>query len=182
MAAAQCKLKWDKIADLEEMVAFKAGFLAEPGCDVNFDEILEELGDRFVGDPEDEAAILGAWFDFVVGKFRGRDEIALLRHMTVADFDAYVAGLEAGTETTGAHWSLSDETWSPSPEQSDIDVMLRGTVMADCIDWFTTFQAFFAFPWEEEVSFDGDIALVSVENLDTGVVHEPSAPSYPTFR
>lgn len=172
-------MEWKNIKTLDEMGAYRVEFIADPGCDVDFDGIGGEMGDF---ETEDGEALSNAWFDRLLAAFRNKATLTLFRHMTVDDFAAYVQGLEDGLETTGFHWSLCEDTWSPAPEQQSVDVMLTGSLPASRVDWLTTFRNFFARPEEQEVTFEGEIHLVSVKNIQTGEVHEPSRPAYPTFR
>lgn len=171
-------MRWDQVKTLDEMMRFRKEFLSDPGCDVDCGGISSEMDDSDL----EEEELLEAWFDDAVGRLAGKEEIIVYRHMTVADFQSFVDGLETGTQTTGAHWSLSEDTWSPAPDQSEIDVLLTGTVRAESVDWFTTFQNFFSYPWESEIAFEGPVRLVSVKDLESGQVHGPALKEYPTLR
>jgi len=164
---------------LNDVIRHKADFLANPGREIDWESIADELG---FNDDFEYAPLASQWFDELVGKFQGQATFTLHRHMTVADFGGYVDGLESGTGTVGAHWSMSEDTSSPYPYQSWIDVLLTGEVRADQVDWFTTFQNFFAFPEEREISFHGPIRLLSILNMRTGQTHEPQKDSYETIR
>ena len=172
-------MHWEEIATLEDMERYKAEFLEDPGCDVDREDISSAMDAS--GLEEDE--LLEAWFEAVIARFRGKDEIEVYRHMAVPDFTRFVEGLEAGSETAGIHWSLSEGTWSPAPEQGgDADILLAGIVPAASMDWFTTFQNFFSHPWEEEVAFEGDLRLLWVKDLASGETHAPRLQAYPTMR
>lgn len=167
----------DGINSLTDMLRVKHEFLAAPGCDVDFDEIRSE-----VGEDVSEEDLLSRWFDAVAEKLGASEELPVYRHMTVPSFDDYIERLETGQDTAGGHWSLSEDTWSPFPEQAEIDIRLSGTIRTESIDWFSTFQAFFSHPWEQEVVFDGDVCLNEVTEIETGVSHQPARPTYPTFK
>lgn len=158
-------MEWDEVATLADMVGFKDGFVSDPGCDVDFDSILAEMPEWDGSDPD---AACREWFDRIVGLFDGKTEITVYRHMTVEDFDGFVDALEAGQAAAGAHWSLDEGTFSPFPEQKSVDILLKGTLEASQVDWSTTFQNFFSCPWEREVSFEGEIRVDWVREVEGG--------------
>jgi len=160
---------------LEDMVRHKLEFLENPGCNVDFTEIYERLD---AGDDADESDVPSMWFDHLVEQFRARATFTLHRHMTVVDFDSYVAGLEAGTETVGVHWSMDETTSSPYPEQARVDIGLKGEIDASQVEWFTTFQMHFSHPYEQQVSFDGPIRIEWIMNLETGETYRPRQEAY----
>lgn len=164
---------WQGELTLEAMIANKVAFLASPGCDIDFDGIATELDSD-----ADETELADLWFESVVESLSAY-RIVLHRHQTVADVAAYVERLEAGTATVGVHWSLDEGTSSPYPEQSKREIMLRGSIDASQIEWFTTFQAMFSHPWERQVWFEGTIVVERIEDLETGDVHVPTAKGYP---
>jgi 3-polyprenyl-4-hydroxybenzoate decarboxylase len=98
--------------------------------------------------------------------------------MAVRDVESFVTGLKDGSLHFGNHWSLSEATWSPSPEQSDRHVRLTGTIRQDQVDIFSTFQCLFAHPWEAEIVFSGNIALSSLVDLEEGITHDLSHQEY----
>lgn len=164
---------WERSLTLDGMIAHKAAFLESPGCDVDLDGVASELD----SDAE-ESELLDAWFDRVVESLRG-DVLVLHRHQTVSDVGAYVRRLEAGEATVGVHWSLDQDTFSPDPDQSEREIMLRGAVDADQVEWFATFQAMFSHPWERQVWFQGPIRLDRIQDLGTGEFHVLSTKPYP---
>lgn len=167
------------VRGVADMVAHRDEFLDNPGSMVDDEEILDAMG----LDDEDAlsvAELRAAWFDRLVERFQGGSFI-VHRHMTVPDFDAFVAGLEAGGGSTGIHWSLDPEIESPSDEVEEVGLRMTAEVSAEAVDWPTTFQQNFSHPWEEEVTVSGAVRLVSVTNLETGEAYDPQASGYAAF-
>jgi hypothetical protein len=157
----------ETVKTIADMIARKTEFLANPGCDIDYDSIETNVGVE--GSDADLAAI---WFDKIVETLTVFDEITLYRHMTVPDVANFAAGLDDGSLKPGDHWSLSEATWSPSPEQSDRHVRLTGTICREQIEVFSTFQCLFAHPWEEEIVFSGDISLTCMIDLEEGNMYD----------
>lgn len=170
-------MDWDGIASLEAMVAYGDAFIADPGCDVDFDGILAEMPGWEDEEPE---AVCRECFRRTCGLLEGRARIVLYRHMTVGSLEGFVEALEAGA-AAGAHWSLEEGTSSPFPEQSDVDVLLKGSVDASQVDWFTTFQNFFSCPWEREVTFGGAVRIDWVREVESGQEREFGGLDAPTL-
>ena len=169
------------VRGVADMVAHRDMFLENPGSMVDDGEIIDAMGlDDGDGDGLSVAALRAAWFDRLVERFSG-STFTVHRHMTVPDFDAFVAGLEAGEGATGIHWSLDPEIESPSDEVEEVGLRMTAEVSAEAVDWPTTFQQNFSHPWEEEVTVTGPLRLVSVTNLDTGEAYDPQASGYAAF-
>jgi hypothetical protein len=166
------------IATLDDMKAYRATFLESPGVSVDHEFIFDALE---MHEDAEEDEMLALWFDGLVTRFEEAEEFTLFRHMTVDDFDGYVAALDAGTATLGSHWSSSEETSSPGPEQSEVDVMIRGRVDRSQIDWFSTFQQRFCHPHEDEIVFTGPVRVESIRNMQNRQEWHPTHDSYPTF-
>lgn len=162
---------------LATLVADKARFLADPGCEIDFDAIAAELAIPH-GDEDDPAGWASAWFDHMAA-ILSVPVLTLHRHQTVADVDAYVAALGSGEASAGVHWSLHPDTRSPAPEQAAREILMRGRIDPSQVDWVTTFQSALSHPWEGQVWFEGPIAIDLVTELETGRELRPQGGPHP---
>jgi hypothetical protein len=138
----------ETVKTIADMIARKTEFLTNPGCDIDYETI--ETNPGIEGSDADLAAI---WFDKIVETLTAFDEITVYRHMTVPDVASFAAGLENGSLKPGDHWSLSEATWSPSPEQSDCHVRLTSPYPANRSTCFQRFNASSPIRGRKKLSF-----------------------------
>ncbi len=188
---------WDEIKTLDDMVANKARFLADPGCEFDVEQIEVDL-DPLDVIPRGEGfswidRVLDHHFDKVVAQFAGKDKVTLHRDMAVKNREVFLEALLHSDDTVSqaisaaeeeinspaGHWSLSEDTACHNSESVFDDLLLTAEIDAEDIDWFTTFQDAFVRPWEMCVAISGQPRLTSIldksdgERLDLG---ESSAP------
>lgn len=147
----------------------REAFIDDPGCDPDLDTIETELGRPGLTDRE----LLSAWVDMEILRLGGRKLITVHRHLTVRDFDEFVAAAADGDDV-GDHWSDNPETWSHYCDAFGSNVRITGSVSAEEIDWFTTFQRRLAFPAEREIVCDVPVSLSLIANLDDGRTWRPN--------
>ncbi len=159
-------MNWDSISTLSDLAASKSYFLAHPGCDIDHEAI-----ENFLAVEDSNNGLAERWFDLLVERFSNGSDLTLYRHMTVPDVAEFADSLRYGA-SPGDHWSTSEATWSPSPDQSDHDVRLTGVISTADVDWLSTFRCLFSHPWEQEVAFSGEIRIHALDDLETGAKYE----------
>jgi hypothetical protein len=164
--------KWyEQVRSLDDLVAHRDDFIANPGVDSDLGQMMEMNPNIAAMDDSgrSEAEIRAAWFDHVVKELRIASRsgvMRLYRMLASQDVQGFIAATEAG-HPLGSHWTHNANSATSSYHTGDLppgvrEVLLVADAPLASIDWFTTMQANFSQPYEQEVFVIGPVRLLSI--------------------
>ena len=165
---------WIEATGLEVLRSAKTEIVSSHvgGMDVDFDTILEELGED---DPHvDESVLLDRWFDVCMDRLQGlfrEGRVRLYRAVSVDDPEAFARLFMEG-EDVGQHWTYDRDCASTSYHGGPAcrhDVLLTGWATPDDVCWGTTIQMLFGHPHEREINIRRGLVPISLIDVATGL-------------